>query len=65
VAKQKAKTVNLGSKGSFKIKRPGAFTAKAKAAGMSVQEAAHAWKHEPGLRGDQARAALGFAAMKH
>lgn len=35
--KRKTRTVNLGRKGSFKIKKPGVFKAKAKRAGMSTR----------------------------
>jgi hypothetical protein len=37
------------------IKRPGALTAKAKAAGMGVQEFAHKHDKDPGLTGQQSR----------
>jgi hypothetical protein len=37
------------------IKRPGALTAKAKAAGQSVLEFARAHEHDSGQTGDQAR----------
>lgn len=37
------------------IKRPGALTAKAKAAGMTVDAFARAHQHDPGLTGQQAR----------
>lgn len=37
------------------IKRPGAFSAKAKAAGMSTQAYAEKEKHAPGRLGDEAR----------
>ena len=40
------------------IKRPGAFTAKAKAAGMTVQAFARAKRKAPGRLGKQARLAL-------
>ena len=40
------------------IKRPGALTRKAKAAGMSVQAFARAKRKAPGLLGKQARLAL-------
>lgn len=41
------------------IKRPGALTAKAKAAGMSVNAFAEAHQHDPGRTGDEARFYLG------
>lgn len=37
------------------IKRPGALTAKAKEAGMSVAEFAAAHRHDKGLTGSQSR----------
>lgn len=37
------------------IKRPGALTAKAKGAGMTVDAYARAHQHDTGLTGDQAR----------
>ena len=40
------------------IKRPGAFTAKAKAAGMGVQAYARKMRHAAGRTGKQARLAL-------
>jgi len=40
------------------IKRPGAFTRKAKAAGMSVQAYARKKRHAAGRLGKQARLAL-------
>jgi hypothetical protein len=39
------------------VRRPGAFTAKAKAAGMSVPAFAKAKAHAPGTLGRQARLA--------
>lgn len=63
--KQKPKTVNLGAKGSFRINHPGAFKARAKAAGLSTEEAAHKWKSAAGEKGRMARAALGLMAMSH
>lgn len=41
------------------IKRPGALTAKAKAAGMSIDAFAAAHRHDKGVTGDQARFYLG------
>lgn len=52
---------------AFGVKRPGAFTAKANAAGKSVPEYAQEQKDAPGLTGKQARLALvfeGFARAK-
>ena len=40
------------------IKRPGALTKKAKAAGMTTQAYARAHRHSPGRTGKQARLAL-------
>jgi hypothetical protein len=40
------------------VKRPGALTAKAKRAGMSVQAYAQKHKHDSGVRGEEARFAL-------
>ena len=40
------------------IKRPGAFTRKAKAAGMTVQSYARKMRHAAGRTGKQARLAL-------
>lgn len=37
------------------IKRPGALTAKAKAAGMSIRAFAEAHKNDPGVTGDECR----------
>lgn len=37
------------------IKRPGALTAKAKAAGQSIEEFARAHQHDSGQTGDEAR----------
>jgi hypothetical protein len=59
----KPKEVNLGSKGSFKIRKPGAFRAKAQRAGLTTREAAQKWKGAAGERGRQARSAIGLMAM--
>jgi len=45
------------------IKRPGAFTRKAKAAGMSVQAFARKKRHAAGRLGKQARLALTLKKM--
>ena len=42
------------------VKHPGAFTRKAKAAGMSVSAYAHKMQHASGTTGKQARLALVF-----
>lgn len=64
--KMKPKKVTLSRKGvSFTIKHPGAFRAKAKAAGMSTK--AFAQQHTKGksVTARQARAAIGLMAMSH
>jgi hypothetical protein len=45
--------------------KEGAFTAKANAAGMGVQEYARKMQHAPGKTGKQARLAMTFAKMAH
>lgn len=45
------------------IKRPGALTRKAKAAGESVHEFAEAHKHSKGLTGKESRFALILAGF--
>lgn len=64
-----AVTVNLGKKGSFQIKHPGAFSAAAKRAGMSTKAFAHHVlanknKYSPVLV-RRARAAIGLMSMHH
>jgi hypothetical protein len=61
----KPKTVNLGKKGSFKIKKPGAFRRKAQKAGLTTRVAAQRWKGKPGEKGRQARSAIGLMSMRH
>lgn len=51
-------TAKLAKGGGIKIKRPGALTRKAKAAGEGVQEFAAKHEHDPGLTGKQARFAV-------
>ncbi len=46
------------------VKRPGALTAKAKAAGMSTQAYAKKHQHDSGRTGKQARLARTFAKMR-
>lgn len=46
------------------IKRPGALTAKAKAAGMSTMAFARAKRKAPGRTGRQARLALTLSKMR-
>lgn len=64
-----AVTVNLGKKGSFQIKHPGAFSALAKKHGMSTKAfAAHVLAHPSDFSPvvvRRARAAKGLMAMKH
>lgn len=62
--KKKRKVVDLGKKGKFVVKRPGALTRKAKKAGKSNHEFAVEHQHDKGLTGEQSRSALGFEAMK-
>jgi hypothetical protein len=57
--------VNLGQKGSFTIKHPGAFRAKAQAAGESTAAYAQKMKGAGGVTGRQARSAIGLMAMGH
>lgn len=47
------------------VKRPGALTAKANAAGEGVQEFAHKHADDPGLTGQQARFAEIAKTWKH
>lgn len=46
------------------VKRPGALTRKAKAAGEGVQEFARSHKNAPGRTGKQARLALTFDKIR-
>lgn len=62
---KKAKKVDLGKKGSFEIKHPGAFKAKAERAGMSTRAYAEKEKGAPGVTGRQARSAIGLMSMHH
>lgn len=57
-----AKTVNLGSSGSFKITRPGSLRKAAAKAGMSSKQFAQAKTKDP-TWGSRARAALGLMGM--
>ena len=50
---------------SVKNIKEGAFTAKANAAGMGVQEYAQKMKNAPGKTGKQARLAITFNNMAH
>lgn len=47
------------------IKRPGALTAKAKAAGMSTQEFARAHQHDNDLTGQEARFDVNILSKYH
>lgn len=49
----------------IKIKHPGLFTKKAKAAGMSVQAYARKERNAPGKLGKEARFALAAKKFKH
>lgn len=61
--KIKPKKVNLGKKGGFTIKHPGAFKAAAKKAGMGTKAYAQKKKSAPGGLGHRARSALGLMSM--
>jgi len=58
--KESGKSRASGSKKWMKkaVKRPGALTAKAKRAGMSVQTYAQKHEHDKGLTGEEARFAV-------
>jgi hypothetical protein len=63
VIQKEAKVVKAGAKSGRKwvrkaVKRPGALTAKAKRAGMSVQVYAQKHKHDSGVTGEEARFAV-------
>jgi hypothetical protein len=63
VIQRAAKVVQVGAKSGRKwmqkaVKRPGALTAKAKRAGMSVQAYAQKHKHDSGVTGEEARFAV-------
>jgi hypothetical protein len=47
------------------IKRPGALTRKAKAAGETVAEFSQKHKHDSGRTGDQSRLAITMRKFKH
>lgn len=61
---RKPEHVDLGKKGSFTVKHPGAFRRAAEQAGKSTDEFAHEHEHDSGQLGRRARTALGFAAMR-
>jgi len=63
--RKKPEHVDLGKKGSFTVKHPGAFTAAAKRAGEGTQEYAREHQSDSGTLARRARSALGFAAMRH
>jgi hypothetical protein len=52
-------------KGFQPVKRPGALTRKAKAAGESVQQFARQHYHDPGVTGKQARFAKIARTWRH
>lgn len=54
----------FGKPRSQVIKRPGAFRAKAQAAGESTAQFANEHASDPGLTGRQARLAKAFATMR-
>ena len=62
--RRKQEHVDLGEKGSFTVKHPGAFRRAAQRAGKSTQEMAEEHQHDSGRLGREARTALGFAAMR-
>lgn len=62
---KKVKTVNLGSKGSFKITKPGALRKKAQSAGSSTAAFAHSHSKGNSETARQSRAAIGLMAMHH
>lgn len=61
--RKKARRVNLGAKGSFTIKHPGALRAKAQAAGQTTRQFAQSHSKGTGVTARQSRAALGMMAM--
>ncbi len=63
--KKKPEHVNLGKKGGFTIKHPGAFSAAAHRAGKSTRQFAEEKKGAKGKIGRRARSALGLMAMRH
>ncbi len=59
IAQEKKSSAKIRKAGGFApVKRPGAATAKAKAAGMSVDQWARKHKNDPGRTGKQARFVL-------
>ncbi len=63
--KMKPRHVDLGEKGSFTIRHPGALRAKAAKAGESTREFAESHSKGKGVTARQSRAALGLMAMHH
>lgn len=63
-AGMKPKGTLFGKKRSDVVKRPGAFAAKAKAAGKSTAAYAAAKDKAPGVLGKEARLAETFARMR-
>lgn len=56
----------MAKRGGFHpVKRPGALTRKAKAAGMSVRAYARKHYHDPGRTGKQARFAIIARKFRH
>jgi hypothetical protein len=55
----------MAKKGGIKIKRPGALTAKAKRAHMSLSAFEQKHKHDSGLTGKQARFAINAKKFHH
>jgi hypothetical protein len=64
-AKKKTKVVNLGSKGKFEIKKPGALRKKAQAAGETTKEFAKTHDKGNSETARQSRAAIGLMSMHH
>jgi hypothetical protein len=63
-ATKKAKVVDLGKQGSFKITKPGALKKKAKAADESTKEFARSHDKGKSTTAKQSRAALGLMGVK-
>lgn len=61
---QKTRDVDLGKKGGFTIKHPGALRRAAQREGVSTSEFEHEHEHDSGVSGRRARSALGLAAMR-
>lgn len=61
---KRVRVVDLGKKGSFQIKHPGALKAKASKAGESTKRFAESHDKGKGVTARQSRAALGLMGMK-